>query len=77
MIAPVGFDALKATLHRQVAQLPDHQTKGPKPATPSEMPPLTADNVDDRHAVLCQVIARRQAFFTDIQALRRYMVFDH
>jgi hypothetical protein len=29
MIAPLGFDALKDILHRQIAQLPDHRTKGP------------------------------------------------
>jgi hypothetical protein len=31
---------------------------------------------DDKYAVLRQVIARRQSFFHDIQALMRYMVFD-
>jgi hypothetical protein len=31
---------------------------------------------DDKYALLRQVIARRQSFFTDIQALMRYMVFD-
>jgi hypothetical protein len=32
---------------------------------------------DDRYALLRQVLARRQTFFHDIQALTRYMVFDH
>jgi hypothetical protein len=31
---------------------------------------------EDKYALLRQVIARRQAFFNDIQALMRYMVFD-
>src|SRR5436305_11052669 len=31
---------------------------------------------DAKYALLRQVIARRQAFFQDIQALMRYMVFD-
>src|SRR5215468_7734579 len=31
---------------------------------------------DAKYALLRQVIARRQSFFTDIQALMRYMVFD-
>jgi hypothetical protein len=31
---------------------------------------------DDKYALLRQVIARRQSFFNDIQALMRYMVFD-
>jgi hypothetical protein len=31
---------------------------------------------DDNYALLRQVIARRQSFFNDIQALMRYMVFD-
>jgi hypothetical protein len=31
---------------------------------------------DDKYALLRQVIARRQSFFHDIQALMRYMVFD-
>ena len=29
MIAPLGFDALKDTLHRQIAQLPDQRIQGP------------------------------------------------
>ena len=32
---------------------------------------------DDKYALLRQVLARRQTFFHDIQALTRYMVFDH
>jgi hypothetical protein len=32
---------------------------------------------DDRYALLRQVLARRQTFFQDIQALMRYLVFDH
>jgi hypothetical protein len=32
---------------------------------------------DDKYALLRQVLARRQTFFHDIQALMRYMVFDH
>ena len=32
---------------------------------------------DDKYARLRQVLARRQTFFHDIQALMRYMVFDH
>jgi len=32
---------------------------------------------DDKDALLRQVLARRQTFFHDIQALMRYMVFDH
>ena len=32
---------------------------------------------DDKYALLRQVLARRQTFFQDIQALMRYMVFDH
>ena len=32
---------------------------------------------DDRSALLRQVLARRQTFFQDIQALMRYLVFDH
>jgi hypothetical protein len=32
---------------------------------------------DDQYALLRQVLARRQTFFHDIQALMRYMVFDH
>ena len=32
---------------------------------------------DDKYALLRQVLARRQTFFNDIQALTRYMVFDH
>jgi hypothetical protein len=31
---------------------------------------------DDKYALLRQVLARRQTFFHDIQALMRYMVFD-
>jgi hypothetical protein len=31
---------------------------------------------DDKYALRRQVIARRQSFFQDIQALMRYMVFD-
>jgi hypothetical protein len=31
---------------------------------------------DDQYALLRQVLARRQSFFNDIQALMRYMVFD-
>jgi hypothetical protein len=31
---------------------------------------------DDRYALLRRVLARRQTFFHDIQALMRYMVFD-
>ena len=31
---------------------------------------------DAKYALLRQVLARRQAFFQDIQALMRYMVFD-
>jgi hypothetical protein len=31
---------------------------------------------DDKYALLRQVLARRQSFFNDIQALMRYMVFD-
>ena len=31
---------------------------------------------DDKYAVLRRVIARRQSFFNDMQALMRYMVFD-
>jgi hypothetical protein len=31
---------------------------------------------DDKYALLRQVLARRQTFFNDIQALMRYMVFD-
>lgn len=31
---------------------------------------------DDRYALLRKVLARRQTFFQDIQALMRYMVFD-
>ncbi len=26
---PLGFEALKGILHRRIAQLPDHRTKGP------------------------------------------------
>ena len=32
---------------------------------------------DDKYALLRQVLGRRQTFFHDIQALTRYMVFDH
>jgi hypothetical protein len=32
---------------------------------------------DAQYALLRQVLARRQTFFDDIQALMRYMVFDH
>jgi len=32
---------------------------------------------DPKYALLRQVLAKRQTFFQDIQALRRYMVFDH
>jgi hypothetical protein len=32
---------------------------------------------DEQYAVLRRVLARRQTFFQDIQALMRYMVFDH
>lgn len=32
---------------------------------------------DAKYALLPQVLARRQTFFQDIQALMRYMVFDH
>jgi len=32
---------------------------------------------DDKYALLRQVLASRQTFFHDIQALTRYMVFDH
>ena len=32
---------------------------------------------DDKYALLRHVLARRQTFFQDIQALMRYMVFDH
>ena len=32
---------------------------------------------DAKYALLRQVLARRQTFFQDIQALMRYMVFDH
>jgi hypothetical protein len=32
---------------------------------------------DDKYALLRQVLARRQTFFHDIQALMRYMVFEH
>jgi hypothetical protein len=32
---------------------------------------------DDKYALLRQVLARRQTFFHDIQALMRYMIFDH
>jgi len=32
---------------------------------------------DDKYALLRHVLARRQTFFHDIQALMRYMVFDH
>lgn len=32
---------------------------------------------DAKYALLRQVLARRQTFFNDIQALTRYMVFDH
>jgi hypothetical protein len=32
---------------------------------------------DDKYALLRQVLARRQTFFHDIQALMRYMVFDN
>jgi hypothetical protein len=32
---------------------------------------------DDKYALLRHVLARRQAFFNDIQALMRYMVFDN
>jgi hypothetical protein len=32
---------------------------------------------DDQYALLRRVLARRQTFFQDIQALMRYMVFDH
>jgi len=32
---------------------------------------------DDKYALLRQVLARRQTFFNDIQALTRYMIFDH
>jgi hypothetical protein len=32
---------------------------------------------DDKSALLRHVLARRQTFFHDIQALMRYMVFDH
>jgi hypothetical protein len=32
---------------------------------------------DDKYAVLREVLARRQTFFNDIQALTRYMIFDH
>ena len=32
---------------------------------------------DDKYALLRQVLARRQTFFQDIQALMRYMVFDN
>ena len=31
---------------------------------------------EDQYALLRQVLARRQSFFNDIQALMRYMVFD-
>ena len=29
MTNPLGFDALKGILHRQIAHLPDHRNKGP------------------------------------------------
>jgi hypothetical protein len=32
---------------------------------------------DDKYALLRRVLARRQTFFNDIQALMRYMVFDN
>jgi hypothetical protein len=32
---------------------------------------------DEKYALLRHVLARRQTFFHDIQALMRYMVFDH
>ena len=32
---------------------------------------------DDKYALLRRVLARRQTFFNDLQALMRYMVFDH
>ena len=32
---------------------------------------------DAKYALLRQMLARRQTFFHDIQALMRYMVFDH
>ena len=32
---------------------------------------------DDKDALLRRVLARRRTFFHDIQALMRYMVFDH
>ena len=32
---------------------------------------------DAKYVLLRQVLARRQTFFQDIQALMRYMVFDH
>jgi hypothetical protein len=32
---------------------------------------------DDKYALLRQVLARRQTFFHDIEALMRYMVFEH
>src|SRR3954447_5467480 len=32
---------------------------------------------DDRYAVLRRVLARRQTFFHDVQALMRYMIFDN
>jgi hypothetical protein len=31
---------------------------------------------DDKYALLRQVLARRQTFFSDVQAFMRYMVFD-
>ena len=31
---------------------------------------------DDKYALLRRVLARRQTFFDDIQALTRYLVFD-
>ena len=32
---------------------------------------------DDKYALLRRVLARRRTFFQDIQALMRYMIFDH
>ncbi len=32
---------------------------------------------DDKYALLRQVLARRQTFFNDIQALMRYMIFNN
>jgi hypothetical protein len=32
---------------------------------------------DPKYALLCQMLAKRQTFFHDIQAFMRYMAFDH